>query len=92
MVASPCHQSEHFFDYAARAVCKVHGLTLLFQVGTSWRCCDSLFFKVPPLASDALLTMFHPVLKNLLQTIDHFEISCLRALFSWLEKPINFMG
>jgi hypothetical protein len=33
---------------------------------------DSLFFKAPPLASDALLTMLHPLLKNVLQTDDHF--------------------
>jgi hypothetical protein len=28
----------------------------------------------------------------MLQIVDHFEISCLGALFSWLEKPRNFMG
>jgi hypothetical protein len=28
----------------------------------------------------------------MLQTIDHFKISCLRAPFSWLEKPRNHMG
>jgi hypothetical protein len=44
------------------------------------------------LASCALLTMLHPLLENMLQTIDHFEISCLGAPFSWLEKPINCMG
>jgi hypothetical protein len=27
-----------------------------------------------------------------LQIIDPFEISCLRASFSWLEKPKNHMG
>jgi hypothetical protein len=43
------------------------------------------------LASDALLITFHPLLKNVLQTVDHFEISCLRAPFSWLEKPRNCM-
>jgi len=36
--------------------------------------------------------MLHPLLENMLQTIDHFEISCLRAPFSWLEKPRNCMG
>jgi hypothetical protein len=36
--------------------------------------------------------MLHPLLKNMLQTIDHFEISCLGAPFSWLEKPRNHMG
>jgi hypothetical protein len=60
-----------------RAVCKVHGLTLLLYVGTLWRCGDGLFFQVTPLASNALLTMLHLLLKNMLQTIDHFEISCL---------------
>jgi hypothetical protein len=47
-------------------------------------------FEVPPLASDALLTMLHPLLKNVLQTVCHklqedsgtgsFD---LRAPFSW---------
>jgi hypothetical protein len=57
-------------------------------------CGDGLFFffEVPPLASDALLTTLHPLLENVLQTVDHFEISCLGALFSWLEKPRNRMG
>jgi hypothetical protein len=57
-----------------------------------WRCGDGLFFEVPPLASDALLTTLHPLLENLLQTVDHFEISCLGAPFSCLEKAINRMG
>jgi hypothetical protein len=57
-----------------------------------WRCGDGLFFQVPPLASDALLTTLHPLLENVLQTVDHFDISCLGAPFSWLEKPINRMG
>jgi hypothetical protein len=35
--------------------------------------------------------MLHPLLKNMLQTDDHFEI-CLSAPFSWLEKPRNHMG
>jgi len=54
-------------------------------------CSDSLFLEVPPLARDALLTMFHPLLENMLQTADHFKI-CLGAPFSWLEKPRNCMG
>jgi hypothetical protein len=57
-----------------------------------WRCGDGLFFEVPPLASDALLITLHPLLENVLQTVDHFEISCLEALFSWLEKTRNLMG
>jgi hypothetical protein len=34
-----------------------------------WRCGDGLFFEVPPLASDALLTALHPFLENVLQTV-----------------------
>jgi hypothetical protein len=75
-----------------RAVCKVRGLTLLLRVGTSGRCGDGLFFEVPPLASDELLTTLHPLFENVLQTVDHFEISCIGAPFSWLEKPSNRMG
>jgi hypothetical protein len=75
-----------------RAVCNVCGLTLLLQVGTLWRHGEGLFFKVPPLASNALLTMLHPLLEDVLQTVHHFKISCLRAPFSWLEKPRNCMG
>jgi hypothetical protein len=36
--------------------------------------------------------MLHPFLENLLQTVNHFEISCLGAPFPWLEKPRNRMG
>jgi hypothetical protein len=72
-----------------RAVCKVRGLTLLLQVGTLWRRGDGLFFEVPPLASDALLTT---LLENVLQTVDRFEISCLVAPFSWLKTPRNRTG
>jgi hypothetical protein len=75
-----------------RAVCKVRGLILLLRVGTLWRCGDGLFFEVTPLASDALLITLHPLLDNVLQTVDHFEISCLGAPFSRLEKPRNCMG
>jgi hypothetical protein len=57
-----------------------------------WKCGGGLFFEVPPLASDALLTTLHPLLENVLQTVDHFEISCLGAPFSWLEKLRNLMG
>jgi len=49
-----------------RAIREVRGLTLLLQVRTLWRCSDGLFFKVPPLASDALLTMLCPLLENML--------------------------
>jgi hypothetical protein len=74
------------------AVCNVRGLALLLRVGTLWRGGDGLIFEVPPLPSDALLTTLHPLLENVLQTVDHFEISCLRAPFSWLEKPTNCKG
>jgi hypothetical protein len=57
-----------------------------------WRCGDGLFFEVPPVASDALLTTLHPLLENVLQFVDDFEISCLVSPFSWLEKPRNRMG
>jgi hypothetical protein len=50
------------------------------------------FFEVPPLASDALLATLHPLLKNVLQTVHHFEFSCLGAPFSRLEKPRNRMA
>jgi hypothetical protein len=50
------------------------------------------FSKYFPWQAVNFLTMLHPLLKNMLQTIDHFKISCLRAPFSWLEKPRNHMG
>jgi hypothetical protein len=73
------------------AVFKVRGFTLP-RFGTLWRCGDGLFLEVLPVRSDALLTMLHPILENVLQTVDHLEISCLRAPFSYLEKPRNRMG
>jgi hypothetical protein len=75
-----------------RAVCEVRGLTFLLGDGTLWRCGDGLFFEVPPLASDALLTTLRPLFENVLQTVNHFQISCLGAPFSWLKKPRNRMG
>jgi hypothetical protein len=75
-----------------RAVCKVRGLTLLLRVGNLWRCGDVLFFEVSPLSSDAFLTTLHPLLENVLQTVDLFKISCLGTFFSWLEEPRNRMG
>jgi hypothetical protein len=44
------------------------------------------------LASDAFLTTLCPLLENVLQTVDRLEVSCLGALFLWLEKPTNHMG
>jgi hypothetical protein len=49
-------------------------------------------FEVIPLASDAILTTLNPLLENVLKIVDHFEISCLGAPFSRLEKPRNRMG
>jgi hypothetical protein len=39
------------------------------------------FFEVPPLASDALLTTLHPLLENVLQTVDHFDFLTRSSLF-----------
>jgi hypothetical protein len=75
-----------------RTVCIVRGLTLLLRVGTLWRCSDGLFFEVPPFTSDAPPAKLHPLLENVLQTVDYFEISCLGTPFPWLEKPKNRMG
>jgi hypothetical protein len=49
------------------------------------------FSKYLSLASDPIVTTLHPLLENVLQTVDHFEISCLGAPSSWLEKPRNRM-
>jgi hypothetical protein len=63
-----------------------------------WGCGDGLFFEVPPLASDALLTTLHPLLENVLQTVCRTlqeiveqAIFLRRISFSWFEKPSNFM-
>jgi hypothetical protein len=52
-----------------------------------WKCGDGLFFEVPPVASDVLLTTLHPLLENVLQTVDRFEISCLGAPFHGWKSP-----
>jgi hypothetical protein len=52
----------------------------------------TVFSNVPPLAGDAFLTTLHPLLENVLQTVDHFEISFLGPPISYLEKPINRTG
>jgi hypothetical protein len=52
-----------------RAAWKFRGLTLFLRLGTLWKCGDGLFFEVPPLASDILLTTLHPLLENVLQTV-----------------------
>jgi hypothetical protein len=60
---------------AVAGSCKVRGLTLLLLVGTLWRCDDGLFFEVPPLASDALLTTLHPLLENVLLPFHGWKIT-----------------
>jgi hypothetical protein len=41
-------------------------------------------------ASDALLTTLHPLFENVLQTVDHFKISCLhRSTFSKLNTEFD---
>jgi hypothetical protein len=34
-----------------------------------WRYSDGLFFEIPPLASDYLLTTLYPLLENVVQTV-----------------------
>jgi hypothetical protein len=36
--------------------------------------------------------MLHPLFENVLQTVDHFRISCLGDPFLWLEKHRSCMG
>jgi hypothetical protein len=67
-----------------RAVCKVRGPALLLRVGILCRCGDGLFFEVPPLASDALLTTLHRLLENVLQTATSFRRIVEQAILtSW---------
>jgi len=42
---------------------------LLFWVIALWRCGGDLFFQVPPLVSNVLLRVLHPLVENVLQTI-----------------------
>jgi hypothetical protein len=86
-IVAPCWFKVHFSRSGLRsipmgAICKIRGLTFLLRVGTLWRCGDGLFFEVSLLPSDAILTTIHPLLENVLQTVDYFEISCLGAPFS----------
>jgi hypothetical protein len=75
------------YTFNRRDVCKVHGLTLLLRVGALWRCDDGLFFEIPPLESDALLTTLYPLLENMLQTVDHFDVSASELPFPCWENP-----
>jgi hypothetical protein len=56
-----------------------------------WRCSDGLFFKVPPLASNALLTMLHSLLKNVLQTICH-KLQEDSGTGGFLASELSFHG
>jgi hypothetical protein len=74
-----------------RAILKVCGFTLLLQVRSLWRCGDGLFSEVPPLASNALITSLHPLLKNVLLTVNHFKTSCLGTPFhGWKSSEITW--
>jgi hypothetical protein len=57
-------------------------------VEVQWR---SLFWSTS-LGKRCTFTTLYPLLENVLQTVDHFAVSCLGAPFSWLEKPRNRMG
>jgi hypothetical protein len=83
------HTHTHIYT---RAVCKFRILTFLLRVGTLWICGEGLFFEVLPLASNTVFTTLHPLLEYVLRAVDLFEISCLGAPFSWLEKPRTCMG
>jgi hypothetical protein len=82
-------EANHKIPRYTMVVCKVRGLTLLLRAGTLWRCGDGPFFEVPPLASDARLTTLHPLLENVLQTVDHSEILALELPFQdWISPEI----
>jgi hypothetical protein len=53
-------------------------------VEVRWR---SFFSKYLPWQAMHFLTTLHPLLQNVLQTVNRFEISSIGAPFSWLEKP-----
>jgi hypothetical protein len=44
-------------------------------------------YLLPPLASYSLLTTFYPLLENVLQTVDHFEISASELHFQGWKSP-----
>jgi hypothetical protein len=54
-------------------------------------CGDGLFFKVPPLASDALHTTLHRLLRNMLQTINH-KLQEDSGIGSFLALELPFHG
>jgi hypothetical protein len=54
-----------------------------------WRCDDGLFFEVSPLASDALLTMLHPLFKNVLQMFATSFRRIMEQVVLTLELPFH---
>jgi hypothetical protein len=56
-----------------------------------WKCGDGLFSEVPPLASDALLTTLHPLLENVLQTVD-LKFLALELHFHGWKSPETAWG
>jgi hypothetical protein len=68
---------------STRTVWKFRGFTLLIRVGTSWRCGDGLFFSIPPVTSDVLLT-----------SSTHFSKTCCRLLITskFLASDLSLVG
>jgi hypothetical protein len=52
-----------------------------------WKCGDGLFFEIPPLASDALLTTLNPLLGNVLQTVDISKFLASELRFHGWKSP-----
>jgi hypothetical protein len=70
-----------------KAICKVCGLTLLLCGGAV-----TVFFKVPPLASNALLTTLHPLIKNMLQTVASKFLASELPFHGWKSPEIMWAG
>jgi hypothetical protein len=77
----------HQWKESTRVIYTVRGLTILLPVGTLWRCGDGLFFEVPPLESDTLLTTLHPFLENVLQTVISSKFLALELPFHGWKSP-----
>jgi hypothetical protein len=50
------------------------------------------FVEMPSLSRDTLLTTLHPVLENVLQTVDHFEIFLPRSSLFMVGKAQKLHG
>jgi len=70
-----------------RVICKVCRLTLLLQVRTLWRCGDDLFFEVPPLTNDTLLTTLHPLLENVCRPLITSKVLASELPLHGLKSP-----